>query len=118
MTTPHLDVPALYAALDAARRSKKISWRDLAASAGVSASTLSRMAIGKRPDVDSYAKLVTWLGVSAQAFIRPPQEDQPEMMAVLSSHLRARRDLSPESAAALEEIVRAAYENLRQRHEK
>ena len=117
MAAPHLDVPALYAALDAARRSQKLSWRELAAAAGVSPSTLSRMAIGKRPDVDSYAKLVTWLGVPAQDFIRPTPENEPEMLAVLSSHLRARRDLSPESAAALEEIVRAAYDNLRDRSE-
>lgn len=117
MTSPHLNVPALYASLDAARRSKKISWRELAGQAGVSASTLSRMALGKRPDVDSYAKLVTWLGVPAQDFIRPVQDSEPEMMAVLSSHLRARRDLSPESASALEEIVRAAYDNLRRRSE-
>jgi len=55
VTRPRLDVQALYDALDQQRRSKKLSWRQLAGEAGVSPSTLSRMTQGKRPDVDSLA---------------------------------------------------------------
>lgn len=110
-----VDVGALYAALDAQRRARGLSWRQLATEAGVSASTLTRMAQGKRPDVDGFAALLSWLGIPAESFMRGGTREEPEAMAAISSLLRARRDLSPESAAALEDIIRAAYERLREK---
>ena len=70
MTTPHLDVPALYAALDAARRSKKLSWREVASAAGVSASTLSRMVLGK-PVIAAIEGHAVAGGAGARAVVRP-----------------------------------------------
>jgi len=112
----HLDVAALYAALDQQRRTKSLSWRQLAQKAGVSPSTLTRMSQGKRPDVDSFAALIRWLGISADRFVRGASREakaQPGLMAEISTFLRARRELSPESAQALEEIMRAAYDRLK-----
>ena len=98
MPEAHLDVEALYAALDAQRKSKKLSWRQLAAQVDTSPSTLTRMARGKRPDVDSFAALVEWLGVSADQFLRPaqpsPTKKKAEPMAMISTYLRASKDLS------------------------
>ena len=63
------DADAFYAALDAERRSRRYTWKQVAEEAQVSASTLTRMAQGRRPDVDSLAALVTWAGLSADNFV-------------------------------------------------
>lgn len=119
MPEPRLDVRALYAALDHARRSQDMSWRAVAGEAGVSPSTLTRLGQRKRPDVDSFGALVQWLGIDADKFLREPRgrsrktEDQSEPIAFVSSYLRARKELSPKSAEALEDILRAAYNSLK-----
>lgn len=115
MTKPRLDVQALCDALDQQRRSRKLSWRQVAAEAGVGPSTLSRMTSkGKRPDVDSFAALVEWLGVPADTFLRgaqPPADPVPatkrETLAVLSTHLRADSSLSPQTVDALQDLLGA-----------
>lgn len=57
-----LDVEELYVALDRARRRAGLRWRDIARESGVSASTLTRIGQGKRPDVDGLFRLMVWLG--------------------------------------------------------
>jgi transcriptional regulator with XRE-family HTH domain len=111
-----VDIAVLYDALDAQRRARDLSWRQLAGEAGVSPSTLTRMAQGRHPDLDGFASLTKWLGVPAERFIGsgdPPPTDQAEPAAYVLSYLRARRDISPKNAKALSEIVQAAYERLR-----
>lgn len=114
-----LDVDALYAALDQRRKSLGLSWRQAATKAGVSPSTLTRLGQGKRPDVTSFAVLVKWLGVSSEHFLRGVKtgksKDQ-DFLTVVSVHLRARKELSRESAGALEDIIRAAYNRLKSRN--
>lgn len=115
MTHAQLDVLAFRAALDARRKSSNLSWRQAAAEAEVSASTLTRIGQGKRPDVDSFAALIHWLGVPPDSFLRSRAEIRPEpdLLTVISTHLRARRELTPDSAQALEDIIRAAYDQLK-----
>jgi transcriptional regulator with XRE-family HTH domain len=118
MTDPELDVGALYAALDQRRQSKKLSWRQAATAAGVSPSTLTRLGQGKRPDVTSFAALLKWLGIPAEHFltgVKTSRGKEQDFLTVVSVHLRARKELSPRSAEALEDIIRAAYNNLRER---
>jgi len=109
-----IDVEAFYAALDAKRQDEGLSWRELARSLKFSPSTLTRMAQGQRPDVDTFATLVRWLGMSADAFMRPTPKKREEINAVamISSYLRADRNLDPKDAEALEDIVKAAYRRL------
>ena len=117
MTRPHLDVQALRDALDQQRRTKKFSWRQVAGEAGISHSTLSRMTQGKRPDVDSFAALVNWLGVPADTFlrvasgdaitVRPETAVRHETLAVLSTHLRADKNLSAQTIDALQDLLGA-----------
>lgn len=105
-----LDVQALYDALDQQRRVKKFSWRQVAEAAGVSPSTLSRMAQGKRPDVDSFATLVDWLGAPAGDFLRGPEGEtvaSRRTLAVLSTHLRADKNLTPKTVDALQDLLGA-----------
>ena len=57
------DGNAFYAALDGERQARQCTWRRVAQESGVSASTLTRIAQGKHPDVDSLAALSAWSGL-------------------------------------------------------
>lgn len=98
-----------------------LSLRDVANETAVSASTLSRIENGTgKPDADNIARLTSWLDVpmerilsgrhhqteSAKAVVYYPQEPTPE---IVEAHLRADKNLSPETAAALSELFRVAY---------
>ena len=108
MARDRLDTDALYAALDAQRAARKLSWRQLAKEVGVSPSTMTRLANGQRPDVDAFAALVRWLGQPADTFLvgddQAPREE-PDLVAQLAPLLRARRDLNEEDAKYLEDLI-------------
>lgn len=86
----------------------------------VSSSTLSRIEQGKVPDLDTFARLCQWLGVSADEFISSRKEtvgsgyplQAPGMTTpeIITAHLRADRALTTETADALATMVRLAYE--------
>jgi transcriptional regulator with XRE-family HTH domain len=108
------DEAAFFAALDSVRVSRSLTWKKVAAEARVSPSTLTRLAQGKRPDVDSLAALVDWAGLNADDFvIRTHGKQETEPLAMISTFLRADRNLSAEAATAIDTVVRAAYEALR-----
>lgn len=109
------DAEAFYQALDAARVARRLNWKQVAAASGVSASTLTRMAQGRRPDVDGLAALAAWSGLSADDFVRSDDtRPDPEPLAKIATYLRSDRNLSPEAATALEEMIKVTYERLRQ----
>jgi transcriptional regulator with XRE-family HTH domain len=113
-----VDVAALHSALDSKRRAEKLSWRELAGQLDLSPSVFTRMAQGRRPELDTFAVLTGWLGMSAEDFIdgdRPSEDEARETVTVISTYLRADKALKPESAQAIEEIVRTAYEQLAER---
>lgn len=98
-----------------------LSLRDVAAKTSVSASTLSRIENGTgKPDADNIARLTAWLDVpmerilsgrdphaeESKAVVYYPEEPTPE---IVEAHLRADRNLTPETAAALSELFRVAY---------
>jgi transcriptional regulator with XRE-family HTH domain len=106
------------AALLRAKRGKK-GLRETAKEIGdISPSTLSRVEQGKVPDLDTFTKLCNWLNVAPENFFDsdidnkvdappiPPGATTPEIIEV---HLRADKELDPETAEALAEMVRAAY---------
>jgi len=64
-----LDLEKLICDLDSARFKRRISWRDVAAETGVAASTLTRMAQGKHPDVDNFLCLLEWLKASHATYL-------------------------------------------------
>jgi transcriptional regulator with XRE-family HTH domain len=97
-----------------------LSLRDVADKTSVSASTLSRIENGTgKPDADNIARLTAWLnmpmervlsgraqGNDAAPIVYYPHESTPE---IVEAHLRADRNLTPETAAALSELFRVAY---------
>jgi transcriptional regulator with XRE-family HTH domain len=111
------DADGFYAALDSVRQARHLNWKQVAGESGVSASTLTRMAQGKRPDVDGLAALVAWSGLDADDYVRSEDErrPEPEPLAMISTYLRSDRNLSPEAATALDEMIKATYQRLRER---
>ncbi len=102
------------------RQELKLSLRDVADKTGVSASTLSRIENGTgKPDADNIASLSTWLdmpidrimkkhtiGGKVEPVIYYPHEATPE---IVEAHLRADKNLTPDTAKALSELFRVAY---------
>ncbi len=104
------------------REELELSLRDVADVTQVSASTLSRIENGTgKPDADNIARLSDWLEMpvdrvmkkqnpGSETEVEPviyyPHEATPEIVA---AHLRADRNLSPETAKALSELFRVAY---------
>lgn len=110
------DAEAFYSALDAERRSRRQTWKRVAEEAEVSASTLTRMAQGRRPDVDSMAALIAWSGLSADTFVKDAQAKRlPGSLSVISTSLKNDPHLSPEAADALDELMKATYERMRKK---
>ena len=102
------NITGFHAALDAQRIARGLNWKDVSEQSGVSASTLTRMSQGRRPDVDGLALLLSWSGLDATDFL--PEANRPESLAQITANLRADRNLKPESAKALEDIIKTAYE--------
>jgi len=115
--SPSVDVKALHAALEAARLDRDLSGRQLAKEIGVSASTISRMANGLKPDVMAFAAMTTWLRMPAEAFYVTSESEapaeEPELVASLVPLLRARRDLSEGDVAYLQDVIGAAARRFR-----
>ena len=113
MAKAGFDLGKFHAALNAHRAARRLTWKEVAQQSGVSASTLTRMSQGKRPDVDGLALLLAWSGLDALQFV--PTANEPEPMANIAANLRADRRLSEENAKALEEIFQVAYEKFADR---
>ena len=104
------------------REEMGLSLRDVADETKVSASTLSRIENGTgKPDADNIARLTDWLkmpmervmgarqteeGSDATAVVYFPHEATPD---IVEAHLRADRNLNPDTAKALAELFRVAY---------
>ena len=109
-----VDVEALYAALDSKRQAKSLSWRSLASKLEITPSTFTRMAQGLKPDVDTFATLLRWLGMPQEEFLRPTKHkaENADHVAMISSYLRGAKNITQEEAEALEDIISAAFRHL------
>jgi transcriptional regulator with XRE-family HTH domain len=76
----------------------------------VSASTLSRIEQGNIPDLETFMRVIRWLGVSADEFMTSPAAGRPaDALKLVEAHLRADRTLAPEAVDALSAMIRFAY---------
>ncbi|OZF44910.1 transcriptional regulator [Rhodococcus sp. 14-2470-1b] len=119
MAKTTINTAALYAALDAARQERQLSWRALAGEIGVSPSLLSRLGNGLKPDTDGFATIIAWLRMPAEDFFerdgkRAAFDDrEPDLMAQLAPLLRARKDLSETDVRYLQQVIGATIERAR-----
>src|SRR3954462_15625032 len=114
---------ALGRAIRRKREELGLSLRDVANETQGAASTLARIENGTgKPDADNIARLTTWLdmpmervmgarrteeGTDTSAVVYFPHEAMPD---IVEAHLRADRNLTPETAKALSELFRVAYQ--------
>jgi transcriptional regulator with XRE-family HTH domain len=115
MQKGQFDADAFFEALEKSRINKKITWKKVADDAGVSASTLTRMAQGKRPDVDTLAALAAWANLKVDNFIQggEPEKQTDNVIEEVAALFRADPSLSPDARSAIEAIVRTAHEKLK-----
>lgn len=109
------------AAMVRARRGAE-GLRGAAQSINISPSTLSRIEQGKVPDIETFIQLCDWLEVPPSQFFETDDTEDtfrptfsPEMTTPerIEFHLRADRELNSETANALANMVKAAYDAIR-----
>src|SRR6266496_6240155 len=93
------DAKAFYGALAATVSARSKTWKQVAVETGVSASTLTRMSQGRRPDAGSLAALSAWAGLNPSDFVDAPYKGtRPEAMAQISTLLRSDPSLDGQGA--------------------
>ena len=108
------DSGSFFSALESTKLARGLTWKQVADQSGVSASTLTRMAQGRRPDVDGLAALSSWSGLDIDDFVRTEGEKPAaEPLAMISTYLKSDRNLTPESSTALDELIKATYARLK-----
>jgi transcriptional regulator with XRE-family HTH domain len=106
------DSEGFYAALNAERLSRQMTWKEVAEEAGVNASTLTRMGQGNKPDVNGLAALLSWSKLKAEMFIRGSDSEEPQTLTMVTALLRADPNLSSTHAQIMEDIVVHTYRRL------
>lgn len=101
---------AFYEGINTTREARKLNWKQVSTATSVGASTLTRMAQGKRPDADSLASLAAWSGLNPADFVEiNDKASRPEPLAMISAYLKSDPNLTAEGAIALEVMLKAAY---------
>ncbi len=114
MPKGHFEAEDFFSALDSQRQSQNITWKKVAELSGVSASTLTRIAQGKHPDVDSLGALCKWAGLDANMFFDKENHVQPaDPLAQLTANLRADKNLTADGIKAIETMLKVAYDTFR-----
>jgi transcriptional regulator with XRE-family HTH domain len=87
-----------------------MTWRQVAREANVSASSLTRMANGSRPDIDTVASLAAWASLDPATFF--PRSGKENPLAMVTAYIHRDPSLTREAASALEQVVRATHAQL------
>lgn len=107
----HFDLDGFYRVLDATRQGRGLNWKQVSEQTAVSASTLTRMTQDKRPDADSLTALSAWAGINPADYVTNGEPAGVlEPLAAISRHLYRDPNLTQESATALDEMIKAAYQ--------
>lgn len=115
---PTFDDSAFFETLERHRQAEGLSWRQLGRQLGLSPSTFSRLARGRRPDVETFIKLLAWLEVPAATFMQgeppaPARGTDKDTLAVIAATLQSDPSISKDAAGALEQLLRVAYSQVR-----
>ena len=115
---PTFDDTTFFESLERRRQTEGLSWRQLGRQLGLSPSTFSRLARGRRPDIETFIKLLAWLDVPAATFMRGGSEAAPQgtgqnTLAVIADALQSDPSIPRDAAGALEQLLRVAYERVR-----
>ena len=82
--------------------------REIAKEIGISAATLSRVEAGRQPDLDTFTRICKWLKLNPSEVLGF-DENQVSSVAPLgaytNAHFRASRELKPETAKHLANLI-------------
>lgn len=117
-TDKGFDAEAFYKALAVTVAARGISWKKVAQDTGVSATTLTRMAQGRKPDAASFAVLAAWGGLDVKDFVNVEAASAPESLAMATHFLRGDPHLNESQKSALEAMLTSAYRTMRGADEK
>jgi transcriptional regulator with XRE-family HTH domain len=111
----NFDAEGFYAAVATTVFARKLTWKQVSEQTGISATTLTRMSQGRRPDAASLAALSAWAGLNPADYvaIEGIERSSPEPLAQITGLLRRDRRLGPEAVKALEAMIHSAYGQLR-----
>lgn len=116
MNKNQFDADGFYNALKRSVEARKVEWKVVSQETGVSATTLTRMGQGRRPDAASLAALSAWAGINPANYapVDVPRGPAPTMERV-SLLFRQDEALSDNARQQLESIVASAYNALKKK---
>jgi transcriptional regulator with XRE-family HTH domain len=119
MTQPHgkgFDADGFYRALAATVTSRGITWKKVAEETNVSATTLTRMAQGRKPDASSLAILAHWAGLDVARFVTVEKAaPSAEPLAMATMYLQSDPNLSDEHKELLTGMLTSTYVSLKKK---
>ena len=89
--------------------------RAVALEAGVSSATYSRVENGHMPDLETFAKLCSWLGRDPREFLGMEQSTDESEREPAVGHFKKKKTVSVETAKALGELILAAQKAVKAR---
>jgi transcriptional regulator with XRE-family HTH domain len=119
--TSLIDPAELARRVRAKREAKELSLRAAAKSLGMSAATLSRVESGEHlPERDHLLRLADWAELPLGTETRRRRNrlvhgDHASTVEAVELHLRADKNLDPDDAEILVELVRTAYDRMSKR---
>jgi transcriptional regulator with XRE-family HTH domain len=119
-SAPNIDAAELARRVRAKREAEKLSLREAGEALDMSAATLSRVEAGKLPERDRLLRLAAWAGMSLDPASRAARNravhgDDASTVEAVELHLRADKDLDPEDAETLVQLMRTAYDRMSKR---
>ena len=118
---PIVDPAELAKRVRAKREAEKLSLREVGEELGMSAATLSRVESGKHlPERDRLLRLADWAGMPLGSAARGARNRQvhgvdASTVEAVELHLRADKNLDPDDAEVLVQMVKIAYDRMSQR---
>jgi hypothetical protein len=107
-----LDLQSLFEAANLRRTELGLSWEQLAEQLDAPVEELRCIGSGD-PRMTVVLRTIEWTGLDIDAFItdeQPQTKESAEKAHRVAAFLRADRDLKPESAEAIEAVLKAAYD--------
>lgn len=116
----NIDAAELARRVRAKREAEKLSLREAGEALDMSAATLSRVEAGKLPERDRLLRLAAWAGMSLDPASRAARNravhgDDASTVEAVELHLRADKNLDPEDAETLVQLMRTAYDRMSKR---
>jgi transcriptional regulator with XRE-family HTH domain len=110
MAEDRLDINELASLVKQRRGSMGL--RKAAEEAGVSFNTLSRLERGHQPDMETFVRIVEWVGIEPARFFGTSEVRFDPTPDVVAHHLRHDPALTDEAAQQIADLVRSMYSSL------